>query len=400
MAMWGAAASGAVAGRFIRLKNRCFENVREFSLSLTIQALITTNASILLIQVPYMVESDPLVGRDDPLPSTLQWPFLVQLKFLSPQQTSDSNRSDKSKSKSTQCAVEYGNQTVAEFVKHHVEEASPELWLPLICQYANSSTGVVKVCYGDGYQTRIAIGNVNQDGKAKTVTLEVSVGTTNVCDGSWVQGSEAIWDLVSSEYDSNSDSNDLCVYVRMTRNCAQPAMSQEKLVERRRNVRVETDPDDANVFVRMKERRPKLKPSHVVVLDFLDNRPDEDSLKDVEGQERADLKDRIFRHLDQKQQKSFSADEPIAKAKGEESKFDKWLSDTLRARRGTVTQPEKTRKGLDQKQIGDANSHSRELQQVHSQQPGVKAAKAKWSQKKRQAAKNEYLVDDENVDGN
>lgn len=142
-------------------------------------------------------------------------------------------------------------------------------------------------------------------------------------------------------------------------NC--PPLSLEEGARRRQVFRVWLDADDANSIVRMEELRdtttetvalacvppshytfngrsaPRetrdLIPSHQVLQDFLDSRPEEKKFKSVAGKERRRLKSKVFPHLTNIQKVRFTNDQ---------REFDAWLTDALRGRRIFVTQLEKT----------------------------------------------------------
>jgi hypothetical protein len=149
-----------------------------------------------------------------------------------------------------------GEQTVAEYAKYLVEVACPEMWLLLICRQANSNTGVVKLCYGAGYETTVVIGNANASDKPKKIAVGLSVkskdATIEEIAGSWMAGAESIWNHVSSARSIIGGS--VCVYIRSgNRSILVPPMSEEDRQSRRRMLRVWPDPDDENCVERMEE---------------------------------------------------------------------------------------------------------------------------------------------------
>lgn len=149
-----------------------------------------------------------------------------------------------------------GEQTVAEYAKYLVEVACPEMWLLLICRQANSNTGVVKLCYGAGYETTVVIGNANASDKPKKIAVGLSVNskdaTVEEIAGSWMAGAESIWNHVSSARSIIGGS--VCVYIRSgNRSILVPPMLEEDRQSRRRTLRVWPDPDDENCVERMEE---------------------------------------------------------------------------------------------------------------------------------------------------
>lgn len=154
------------------------------------------------------------------------------------------------------------HQTVAEYLKYLVEQACSDIWLLLICRRAQSTTGVVKLCYGCGYETTVVIGNADARGEPKKLALGVSVNTTNATVGQiaglWMSGSESIWNHVNGQVEMNmrssQDAGNVCVYVRTgPRRFMIPALSANELHSRQRMIRVWPDPDNAMFIERMEE---------------------------------------------------------------------------------------------------------------------------------------------------
>jgi len=278
-------------------------------------------------------------------------PIPARLTLL-PSQLTPSYRYDLSSNNSSLCSIGYSEQTVAEFLKYQVEEASPEFWLRRIFNYITSSdsSGVCRICYGNGYVTQVMLMNANanssKSGPIVTVGLSLDPSDTSDEYWEWTRGAEPLWDFVSSETNENIVSN---VFLMMgTRRCQKPpGMNDQEIKTRFRKIRLLDLGSDLvfyDIFpmarsqpraTRPRATRP-LIPSHQVVKDFVDNRPDSERLDGVMGRERLNLKRRVFSHLRNAQQDRFANNDIM---------FDKWLSDVLRSVRGHTIQPVMTRNG-------------------------------------------------------
>lgn len=150
-------------------------------------------------------------------------------------------------------------QTVAEFVKFLVEVAGAEQWLLQICNRANSN--VVKLCYGDGYETIFLIGadaDVNATPRKLGVGMSVNTSEASVetIARSWLLGSDSIWSHVKAFQQAQELlGGQLCVYIRTgNRNFMVPSnLSETELKKRRRMIRVYPDPENPDVVLRMEE---------------------------------------------------------------------------------------------------------------------------------------------------
>lgn len=145
---------------------------------------------------------------------------------------------------------------VAEYTKFLMEIACPAVWLLPICKLASSTTGVVKLCYGDGYETTVVIGNADASGKPKKFGVGLSINTRDATvdeiAGSLMMSSESIWDHVMSQRAASG--GNVCVYLRTGhKNFMIPAIDKAELETRRRAIRVWPDEDDEDIVARMEE---------------------------------------------------------------------------------------------------------------------------------------------------
>ena len=206
------------------------------------------------------------LGGQSMVVQQLNAPVVVQVALL-PAKATEENRNQPVQGEFMMSSVERYNshgehQTVAEYLKYLVEQACPEVWLLPICRHAQSTTGVVKLCYGCGYETTVVIGNADSRGEPKKLALGASVNTTNATVGQiaglWMSGSESIWNHVIGQIERNmrsgQDDGNVCVYVRTgPRRFMIPALSSDELHSRHRMVRVWPDPDNDMFIERMEE---------------------------------------------------------------------------------------------------------------------------------------------------
>ena len=106
-----------------------------------------------------------------------------------------------------------------------------------------------------------------------------------------------------------------------------------------------------------------LVPSHRVLQKFLDSRPVPERFKNVEGLERAALRDALFPYMKDKQKAKYQVNGKYT------DKFDAWITDTMRARRQRTIRPEFTNKKYVPRAVGADNGLSQAGIKTKNQKP-------------------------------
>eukprot|EP00544_Gedaniella_sp_CCMP2646_P012059 CAMPEP_0202492582 /NCGR_PEP_ID=MMETSP1361-20130828/9239_1 /ASSEMBLY_ACC=CAM_ASM_000849 /TAXON_ID=210615 /ORGANISM="Staurosira complex sp., Strain CCMP2646" /LENGTH=921 /DNA_ID=CAMNT_0049122803 /DNA_START=1071 /DNA_END=3836 /DNA_ORIENTATION=- len=316
-----------------------------------------------------------------PLDRAIPTPIPARLGLLPSQLSPSSRYADLTRTDNSLCSIQYSEQTVGEFLKHQIEEVSPE-FLRRIFNYVDPPNGACRILYGDGYETQVFLFGKqvksSKSGPIVTVGLSLDPSDTSHESWEWTRGTEPLWDFVSTETKGNGT---VSLFLKFGRRCCTnpPGMSGEELKTRHRKIRL-FGPDNDRVFEDISSARshPRasrpLIPSHQIVKDFLDARPESKRLDNVEGRERKSLKKLVFPHLTDKQQHRFLNDD---KKGTKRDKFDKWLSETLAAVRKTTIQPEKTKNGIPKNEVGELNKNSRDRQRARNQSEAVLMSKQK-----------------------
>ena len=120
------------------------------------------------------------------------------------------------------------------------------------------TNGVVKLCYGCGYETTVVVGNANAR-QAPTGQLAVGItvnranATVHEIGNACMAGSEHVWCVVAGR--SNMPNNEqTCLYIcTFHQRFTIPALPQEELEQRKRMIRVWPASDDPNVIEQMEE---------------------------------------------------------------------------------------------------------------------------------------------------
>jgi succinate dehydrogenase flavin-adding protein (antitoxin of CptAB toxin-antitoxin module) len=147
----------------------------------------------------------------------------------------------------------------AEHTKYLLEEACPERWLIPLVKRAGGTNGVVKLCYGCGYETIVVVGNAEAR-EAPTGQLAVGLtvnranATINEIGKVWVAGSENVWCFVAGSNGGNLLNEQPCLFIcTSSQRFMIPALPEKELAKRKRMIRVWPASEDANVIEKMEE---------------------------------------------------------------------------------------------------------------------------------------------------
>lgn len=151
-----------------------------------------------------------------------------------------------------------GDQLCAsEYTKYLVEEACVNQWLLPLIEHAGSTNGVLKLCYGCGFETTFVVGNANaHDTPAGQLALGITVNrcnaTVNQIGNTIIPASETIWNYAAA---LKSNEERACLYVRSASEMKYmvPPLPEEEVQTRRRMVRVWPAADDPKILEKMEE---------------------------------------------------------------------------------------------------------------------------------------------------
>jgi hypothetical protein len=141
----------------------------------------------------------------------------------------------------------------SEKVKHLVEVACPDRWLLPLIERAGGTNGIVKLCYGCGYETIVYVGKAKaRDAPTGRLAVGITVNRPNatikeigdVC----VAGSEILWNCMPRSADPP------CIYLRTSdQRFMIPPLPANELQKRTRMLRVWPASDDPKVLERMED---------------------------------------------------------------------------------------------------------------------------------------------------
>lgn len=130
----------------------------------------------------------------------------------------------------------------SEYTKYLVEVCCPDQLLLPLMERARSTNGVLKLCYGCGYETTIVIGNANADAPPTgQVAVGISTSTPESARrGLLISGAESVWTHIKDTCLSHEEH--VCLYVSTSNQRLMiPSMPDEELRKRRKNFRVWKD---------------------------------------------------------------------------------------------------------------------------------------------------------------
>ena len=149
--------------------------------------------------------------------------------------------------------------SVAEFARYLVEVACPEEWIMPICRRAAPENGIVKLTYGNGYETTVLLNDANAgDTPSRTLAVGVAVyrssATPRQIGDVWTCASDTVWTHAS--FHAQRHNRDACVYIKTgNKHFVTPCLTQEELAKRRRTIRIWSSLVNENIVERMEEIR-------------------------------------------------------------------------------------------------------------------------------------------------